>query len=203
METRIKITGEITGDTLRDFRRRLDAARGDDLLVEIDSVGGAFGASLAMHNDLVAWPGQTTGLVHHAGSAATLPLAACREVIVSPQSTIYVHMPTAQTTRDMRLDAAELRGAATDLEAAANVIAGIYARKTGHSLSWWLGRMQPGVTWKGSGCVACGLADRLDGALTLSMLNKEEEDERERYPMSYYQRRRRFLARERACGRTV
>jgi len=99
---------------------------------------------------LTEWPARTTALVHHAGSAATVIMLGCNEVVMaSPQSEVYIHMPTAQAIRDVSLDVADLKGAARHLEASAALIAAIYAQKTGYRPSWWLNRMAKGTTYKG------------------------------------------------------
>jgi ATP-dependent protease ClpP protease subunit len=163
METTIKISGEITGETLRGFRRRLDAAKGEDLLVEIDSPGGNFIAGLGLYNEIKAWPRQTTARVIYAGSAATLPMCACDKAVLTAKGTVLIHLPTVATVKDVGLDVGDLRKLIDNLEVTTNVIGGVYTEKAGWNIEFWRNQMKRGITWGPGPCgQAGGLIDRTE-----------------------------------------
>ena len=165
----IRIVGELTADSLRRFRSELAAARGDDLILEIDSIGGSAIAGLSMYADLAGWPGNTTAHVRHAGSAATLPMCACQRVIVAEDSRVVTHAPKVQAVRDIGLDVGDLREAIGSLERTLNLIAGCYAEKSGSSVEVWLARLKSEIAWKGQGIVNAGLADAVEGSHALAI----------------------------------
>jgi len=160
MET-IRITGEISADSARDLRRRLDAARGDDVLLEINSFGGSAIAGLKMYGELKDYKGATTAHIAHAGSAATLVVCGCDRAVGTPQATVFIHAPTAAAVKDVGLTIGELQEAVGSLRRTGAIIAAVYARK--NSMGWPVHRAigvyqtmmarEGGTTWgPGRGC---------------------------------------------------
>lgn len=193
----IRMTGEIYKTAAERLRQELADARGEDVVLEIDSRGGSFIAGLRMWMDLKDHKGGTTARVIHAGSAATLPMVACDEVIMTEGATVFMHLPTAAATRDIQLDIGELRDAIDNLERAAIILGGCYAQKAGGPIEKWRLIMKQNVTWSDTGAVNVGLADRVEGSPALCLSNKQGREER---GMSWYQQRRGALARARSLG---
>jgi len=166
MET-IRIEGEITADSARDLRRRLDAARGDDVMIEIDSHGGSFIAGLKMYADLQDYKGKTTARIIRALSAATLPLCGCSRAVNTAAGIVMVHGPTTAAVKDVGLSIGDLQDAIGSLKRTTGVLAAIYAEK--NAMGWpmnraigiyqTLMRREGGTTWGPGGtpplCDSC------------------------------------------------
>jgi len=160
----IKITGELTADSLRSFRSQLAAARGDDLILEIDSHGGSAIVGLSMYADLKNWPRETTAHIQYAASAASVVMCGCRRVVVTEDSVVVTHAPTVRAVRDIGLDVGDLRAAIGDLEMTTTMVAGVYSEKSGCGVEVWLARLKSETIWKGQGIINAGLADAVEGA---------------------------------------
>jgi len=171
----IRISGELTAASLKAFRRDLQLAAGHDLTVDIDSNGGSAICGLAMYSDLKHWPGTTTARVHHAGSAATLPMCACQRVVMGPSSTLLTHAPTLRACRDLDLDVGDLQRAVDDVRTTTSMIAGIYAEKSGGSIESWLDKLRSEIRWSGQGAVNVHLADQVEGG-ALAVAARSIED---------------------------
>jgi ATP-dependent protease ClpP protease subunit len=159
----IRIEGEIDAKAAERFRRELDAAGNDDVIVEINSPGGSFIAGLGMFSALRDHAGETVARVIHAGSAATIPMCACKEVAMAPEGSVFIHEPSALAVKDIQLDIGDLNSCVGRLEGTATIIAGLYAARAGGRLEWWRHQMAEGTTWSAKGAVACGLADGVEG----------------------------------------
>lgn len=156
--TTIHIRGELTATSLQAFRRDLAQAGSDDLNVIIDSWGGLAAIGTEMYVRLKRWPGRTVAQVRFAGSAATLPMCACRHVIVDDNSVVVTHSPTFWGCRS-GCELRELREGAEKLEVTRNTLAGVYAEKTGHDITYWLTSLAIELRWQGRGILDIGFAD--------------------------------------------
>ena len=158
----IAIKGNITPASAREFRRDLDRATGD-LVVEINSAGGSTAGGMDQYLGIKDYGrGKVTALVHHSGSAATLAMVACSEVVMaSEKAEIYIHLPTIHVQETTELGDDDLREALTNLQATTGIVAGLYSEKSGKDVAWWKEMLRLGVTWSARGAVNVGLADRV------------------------------------------
>ena len=101
------------GVTAKDFRERLKATNGGDILLRINSPGGDVFDGIAIYNDLLAHPGSVT--VHITGvaaSAASIIAMAGRKIVMSENAFQMIHNAwgIAIGDRHTHADAAALLG---------------------------------------------------------------------------------------------
>lgn len=154
----IKIDGPIR--EAESFLRALEAARGEDITVTMDSIGGDVWAGLQMHNALVQYPGRTT--IHIVGTAASMASAVAMAgdmIIIEPEARMMLHSPSAAT----KGDAASIRRIANLLESIETTMAAIYATRSDRPVAV-VEDMLRRETWLSAGdAVAAGLADAVSG----------------------------------------
>lgn len=149
------------GITSGQFVKDLSAIRAPQINLIIDSPGGAVDDAVAMYSALKAHPAKVHGYViggAHSSASFVFQAADVRYVSEVASMTIHEgHAPTFGT-------AADHAAAAEMLDAASNMIAGIYAERAGGTAEEWRSRMKAnggtlGTTYIGKDIVTNGLAD--------------------------------------------
>lgn len=131
MAVKIKVEGVIYSWEVADILREIEAAGGKDLYVEVSSPGGIIYAGLRLYNVLKNYPGNVhTHNMGLAASMASVILLAGDKVTAESASVLMIHNASVYTEGDYR----EMQKSANYLEGLTNVLANIYAEKTGKSL---------------------------------------------------------------------
>ena len=111
-----------------EFRAQLAAVSGRDLTVWINSPGGDPYAGMCIYTLLLEHRGRKTGKIAGiAASAATIPLMACDEILMSPASFIMIH--EASTVARGREE--DMERAKSELVAVNATMADLYAKRSG------------------------------------------------------------------------
>ena len=161
---RIRAYGEVgypgEGFTHQDFMEALDDIGGDDITIELQSVGGDVYSGLSIKNQIADYPGHVTVKIDAmaASIASVFPLAADR-IIAAPGSTLMVHNPWTIVMGD----AGELREVADVLDKLGGSIAEIYAERTGRKKDFWIKRMAATTYYNVEEALADGLIDEIAG----------------------------------------
>lgn len=152
------------GVTAQNFITDVAAAE-DPLEVHLNTPGGEVFDGLAIHNALK--PRQPEIVVDSlaASIGSVIAMAAGPgKLVMARHSQMMIHLGFGQCVGD----AADMRKAADILDRISGDIAGIYADRTGAGASYWLSLMKD-ETWFGAQeAVDKGLADRVQGADTVS-----------------------------------
>jgi ATP-dependent protease ClpP protease subunit len=148
------------GITAAEFAAALPASSGDDVEVHLNSPGGSATDGLAMHAVLSQRRGMVRVVVDSlAASAATLVMMAADpgELVVAPAATVMVH----EAWSEMPGRAAELRKQADVLDAFNEVLASVYADRTGLPPVYWREVMARETWYSAQEAVDARLADRI------------------------------------------
>ena len=141
-----------------EFREALDAIEGEKLTVIIDSDGGDLGAGLTMYNALRQRKGETRCEIWHAYSAATLPMAACRDGrLISPTGTLLIHNPATWASGDHR----EMEKARVFLDKMKAAAIAAYAEATGKDAGELAEMMDRETVMTAQEAIDSGFADGL------------------------------------------
>lgn len=148
------------GVTADDFARELDAITAPEIIVAINSPGGDVFDAIAIYNALRSHPAKVTTRVDGiAASAASIIVQAGATRLMMPAAQLMIHEPygieigPASAHRDF----ADLLDRQTD------VLAGIYAARTGKPVQYFADLLREGkdVWFSDAEAVAEGLADEI------------------------------------------
>lgn len=118
---------ESTVTVPNEFRESLEALKGRDIVIWINSPGGDAFAGMCIYTLLKEHKGHKTAKVAGlAASAATIPLMACDEVLLSPASIVMIH--EASTFAVGREE--DMERAKSTLRAVNEAMADLYAART-------------------------------------------------------------------------
>ena len=111
-----------------EFRAQLAAVKGKNLSLWINSLGGDPYVGMCIYSMLLEHKGRKTGKIGGlAASAATIPLMACDEILMSPASFIMIHeASTVARGREEDMDKAK-----NELIAVNAAMADLYAKRSG------------------------------------------------------------------------
>ena len=172
---RIKLCGEVCGNDYADLYRYFgfdvccpndirqaieSCADGEELTVEVNSLGGSVYAGFEMYTLLRSYNGRTVAEVQGiAASAASVILAGCGEVKMSPVGQIMIHRSNAIATGNSR----DLAQAKQMLDTIDQSILNAYEEKCGGKTSREaLARMMRNETFMpAQEAIDCGLADSM------------------------------------------
>lgn len=154
----IKITGGIWPWTAQEFEWNLNRANGEDIEINIHSPGGSVTAGLKIYNLISNYSGKVTtrntGLV---ASIATIVMLAGDEVVSDEAAIFMIH--NAQTF--IEGDHNELRKSADVIDAISLMMANIYSKKTGKSVSEIRKKMDATTYFVGNKMKEFGFVDRM------------------------------------------
>ena len=152
---RLDIQGEITTQTVKQVNAAL--ASGEALEVHVDSAGGDLFAGLGIYNALSSYDQDVNIYIDNVASsvASVIALAGKHKPSIAPHGTIQIHNAhVAQATGNHN----DLRKVANSLEKYSEVVAMIYAKKTGQPIEDILQAMNEETTFKADEARAFGLA---------------------------------------------
>jgi len=134
MKARLPIQGDITeglGDAFVEALDRLIANGCQDLIVEINSIGGDFYAAMRIANALLESDASVTALIDgQASSSASYIAAWCDAAYARPDAVVFLHTASATASK---LTAVELDQRADEVRNADRLMVDAYARKSGLS----------------------------------------------------------------------
>ncbi len=144
-----------------DFHEALEAMSGADVLVQLDSEGGSVPTGVSIYNQLKQYPGKVTIHVDSmAASIASVIMCAGDHVICNSTSVVMAHDAWAISMGDSR----EFAKMADVLDMLSNMIADIYAEKTGNDQAYWRGIMKGEKYYNATDALAAGLVDEIKQA---------------------------------------
>jgi HK97 family phage major capsid protein len=147
------------GITAKEFVEALRAIPTDrEILVSINSPGGNVWDGLTIYHQLAARRARVTVRIDGmAGSIASIIALAGRELQMPEGGLILIHDPSAL----VHGNADEMKRMAGELDKHADVLAGIYARKTGRTVEEMRDAMRKETLYNGAEAKAIGFADTL------------------------------------------
>jgi len=164
--------GGFWGVSAKEFSAALDGLDGSvtEIRVLINSPGGEVWEGLAILNQLRVHPARTVAVVEGiAASSASFIAAGCDEVVMMPNSIMFVHNAWGFAMGN----SADMIKYAETLDHSDRNIASIYAAKAGGTVDSWLAVMGEEVFYNADEAVASGLADRIEGEATSTAANAQ------------------------------
>lgn len=110
-----------------DITKALEEANGEDVVIEINSPGGICVSGFEMYKAIKDYQGKVTAHIISAVSAATMPMCAADEVLISDAGIIMIHNAANWTEGDYR----DMQEEADALKEFNNAIINAYMNKTG------------------------------------------------------------------------
>lgn len=148
------------GHTAKGFSDDLNELDVDELAVHINSPGGDIFDGLAIYQSLKNHRAQVT--VHVDGLAASIASVitmAADKVIMAPKASMMIHDGWTMSVGN----AADMRKAADLLDKQSDIIASVYADKTGQPVDFWRDRMRDETWYNAEEALAAGLVDEVEG----------------------------------------
>ena len=141
------------------FRQELEQVTADRLEVHINSAGGDVHEGLAIMNSLRDHPAEVTVIVDGlaASAASFIAVGSGGRLVMHEASTLMIHDAWTFTGGD----AAELAKTAATLDKMSDLIAGIYAAKSGTPVEEWRAAMRDESWFTAEEAVLVGLADAI------------------------------------------
>jgi ATP-dependent protease ClpP protease subunit len=156
----VRIYNEIGGFGIAaaDFINELDAITAPLIRVHLNSPGGSVDEGLAIMNALIDHPSEVETHVDAAAySIASVIAQAGKRRIMAPHSRMMVHEAMALGMGY----ASDLEKVALHLRETTDMIAGIYAEKSGRSVEYWRQKMADETRFTDKQAVTEGLADSI------------------------------------------
>lgn len=148
------------GISAKEFAGVLDQITDDvnEIRLLVNSPGGVVWEGLAILNALRAHPARVVAVVEGiAASAASFIAAGCDELVMAPNSEIFIHNAWGLCVGN----AEDMQKMADDLNYEDRNIASIYAAKAGGTIDEWMAAMSAETFYSADDAVAVGLADRV------------------------------------------
>jgi ATP-dependent protease ClpP protease subunit len=146
-----------TAKGLADSLRDLDS---DVLDVHLNSPGGDIFDGLAIYQALKDHPAQVTIRVDGlAASIASVIMMAADKIVMAPKASVMIHDGWSVACGN----AAELRKLADLLDKQSEIIASVYADRSGQPADFWRDRMRDETWYNAEEALAAGLVDEIEG----------------------------------------
>jgi ATP-dependent protease ClpP protease subunit len=140
------------------------------LVVRINSPGGRVSDGQAIKTMFDQWPANKTTMIDGvAASTASWCFMGANEVVMAPHAQMFIHDAHAICMGN----AADMLKAAKDLDKTSDLIADIYANKTGKSRKAMRDMMREGSLLTGEECKSLGLVDKLSDTAPVSNFSSE------------------------------
>jgi len=148
------------GDTAKGFADALKAFDHGELTVHLNSPGGDIFDGLAIYQALKDHPAQVTVRVDGlAASIASVIAMAADKLIMAPKATMMIHDGWSVAAGN----AGELRKLADLLDKQSDIIASVYADRSGQPADFWRDRMRDETWYNAEEALAAGLIDEIEG----------------------------------------
>jgi ATP-dependent protease ClpP protease subunit len=148
------------GHSAKDFASELKDVAGDELVVHLNSPGGDIFDGLAIYQALKDHPASVT--VHIDGLAASIASViamAGDKIVMAPKSSVMIHDGWTMAVGN----AAEMRKAADLLDKQSEIIASVYADRSGQPGDFWRDRMRDETWYNAQEALDAGLVDEIEG----------------------------------------
>ena len=160
----IMIYGEIGSDwgpddlSAASFVRALAQVTASNIVLRINSPGGAIFDGIAIHSALARHPARVTAHVDGiAASAASFVAQAADDIVMATPAKMMIHDASGLAIGG----AEDMRAMADLLDELSDTIAGIYAARSGRPVARWRTAMRAATWYSSASAVADGLADRV------------------------------------------
>lgn len=148
------------GDTAKGFVDQLNAIDSPKLTLHVNSPGGDIFDGLAIYQALKAHKAEVTVVVDGlAASIASVIAQAGDKVVMAPKASMMIHDGWSMAVGN----AAEMRKLADLLDKQSDVIASVYADRSGQTADFWRNQMADETWYTADEAVAAGLADEVEG----------------------------------------
>ena len=148
------------GDSAKGFSDALKGIDSDELDVHLNSPGGDVFDGLAIYQSLKNHKAKVT--VHIDGLAASIASVIAQagdRIVMAPKASMMIHDGWTMTVGN----AADLRSTADLLDKQSNIIASVYADRTGQPVDFWRDRMASDTWYDADEALAAGLVDEIEG----------------------------------------
>lgn len=148
------------GHTAKGFTDDLNAIDSSELTLHVNSPGGDIFDGLAIYQALKSHKAQVTVVVDGlAASIASVIAMAGDRVVMAPKATMMIHDGWSMSVGN----AAEMRKMADLLDKQSDIIASVYADRSGQPADFWRNQMHEDSWYNAQEAVAAGLADEIEG----------------------------------------
>lgn len=148
------------GDSAKDLTKALGDVETDEVVVHLNSPGGEIFDGLAIYQALKDHPARVTMKVDGlAASIASVIAMAGDTIIMAPKASMMIHDGWTVGVGN----AAELRKAADLLDKQSDIIASVYADRSGQPKEFWRDRMLDETWYSAEEALAAGLVDEVEG----------------------------------------
>ena len=148
------------GDSAKSFADSLQKIDSDELVLHLNSPGGDIFDGLAIYQALKSHRATVTVKIDGlAASIASVIAQAGDRIVMAPKATMMIHDGWTVAVGN----AAELREAATLLDKQSQLIASVYADRTGVPADFWRERMATDTWYDADEALAAGLVGEIEG----------------------------------------
>lgn len=148
------------GQTAKGLADDLRELKSDTLDVHLNSPGGDIFDGLAIYQALKDHPAQVTVRVDGlAASIASVIMMAADRIVMAPKASVMIHDGWSVACGN----AADLRKLADLLDKQSEIIASVYADRSGQPADFWRDRMRDETWYNAEEALAAGLVDEIEG----------------------------------------
>lgn len=148
------------GDNAKDFADALNSVTSPELIVHLNSPGGDIFDGLAIYQSLKSHKASVTIVVDGlAASIASVIAMAADRLVMAPKSTMMIHDGWSMSMGN----AADMRKMADLLDKQSDIIASVYADRSGQPADFWRDRMRDETWYNADEALAAGLIDEIEG----------------------------------------
>lgn len=148
------------GDSAKDLVNELKAVQGDRLDVHLNSPGGDIFDGLAIYQALKDHPAAVT--MHIDGLAASIASVIAQagdRIVMAPKASLMIHDGWTMSVGN----AADMRKTADLLDKQSDIIASVYADRSGQPADFWRARMAEDTWFNAEEALEAGLVDEIEG----------------------------------------
>ena len=148
------------GHSAKDFSDSLATIDSDELTVHLNSPGGDIFDGLAIYQSLKNHSAKVNIVVDGlAASIASVIAMAADNLVMAPKATMMIHDGWSMSMGN----AGEMRKMADLLDKQSDIIASVYADRTGQPADFWRDRMKDETWYSADEALAAGLIDEVEG----------------------------------------
>lgn len=148
------------GDNAKDFANALAKIDSGEVVVHLNSPGGDIFDGLAIYQALKNHKASVTVVVDGlAASIASVIAMAADRLVMAPKATLMIHDGWTMGVGN----AAELRKLADLLDKQSDIIASVYADRSGQPADFWRDRMRDETWYNAQEALDAGLIDEIEG----------------------------------------
>ena len=148
------------GDSAKDFAAKLGGVDADEIAIHLNSPGGDIFDGLAIYQALKDHSATVT--VHIDGLAASIASVIAQagdRIVMAPKASMMIHDGWTMAVGN----AGDLRKTADLLDKQSEIIASVYADRSGQPTAFWRDRMLDETWYNAEEALAAGLVDEIEG----------------------------------------